>query len=82
MALKASSGRNIGPFRPASRKRGARSPMRTCWSMWKLKRSFSPIAAIGEAKAASRSRIPVEKRRTRQSGIGVPRRRSVRARIA
>ena len=56
--------------------------MMTCWSMWKLKSSCSPIAAIGEAKASSSKPIPVEKSSTRHSGIGVPRRRSVRARVA
>ena len=50
-----SSGRRIGPVSPASRQSGARSPMTTCWSMWKLKSSRSPIAAIGEAKASTRS---------------------------
>ena len=54
--------------------------MMTCWSMWTLKSSCSPIAAIGEAKASSSKPIPVEKSSTRHSGIGVPRRRSVRAR--
>ena len=50
--------------------------------MWKLKSSRSPIAAIGEAKARTSRPIPSAKSATRQSGSGVPRRRSVRARSA
>ena len=56
--------------------------MMTCWSMCRLKSSVSPSAAIGEANASTRSAIPIVKSATRQRGIGVPRRRSVRARIA
>ena len=50
--------------------------------MWKLKNSCSPIAAIGEANARTSSAIPSANSSTRQTGIGVPRRRSVRARSA
>jgi hypothetical protein len=50
--------------------------------MWKLKSSSSPIAAIGDAKASSSSPSPVANRSTRHVDIGVPRRRSVRARVA
>ena len=44
----------------------------TCWSMWKLKSSFSPIAAIGEAKASS-SRAEARRESARASGASASR---------
>ena len=76
-----STGRRIGPVRPARSARGARSPSRTCWSMWKLN-SCSPIACTGETSAASRRRIPVANETSRQAGTRVPRSASVRTRRA
>ena len=60
----ASAGRRIGPVSPARSASGARSPSRTCWSMWKLK-SCSPSAWIGLTRARRAGvAIPVAKKRS------------------
>ena len=50
--------------------------------MWKEKSSSSPIVAIGEATATTRSAMPSVKSAMRQPGTGWRRRASVRARTA
>src|SRR5438094_2008724 len=71
----------MGPVSPASSASGARSPSRTCWSMWKLK-SCSPMAWTGVTRATRRIPIPVAKSAMRHPGTAVPRARSVRTRRA
>ncbi len=50
--------------------------------MWKANSSSSPMRAIGEATATTRSAIPSAKSAIRQPGTGWPRCASVRARTA
>ncbi len=50
--------------------------------MWNEKSSVSPISAIGDATAITRSAIPSAKSAILQPGTGWPRRASVRARTA
>ena len=64
------------PVSPATMQSGARSPSRTCWSMWNEKSRSSPSQSTGETVARSSSASPIAKRSCRQSGTGAPRPRS------
>src|SRR6266511_3255761 len=76
------TGRRIGPFNPATKASGARSPSRMCWIMWKNRNSCSPKASIGETSASRTRTFPVAKLQIRQRETGVPARASVRTRRA
>ena len=61
-----------GPVSPATKQSGARSPSRTCWSMWTKKKSCSPSSSTGELSATTTSPIPSQKRNWRAAGDRQP----------